>query len=871
MLIGTLAVMAGSVVKADQPSSALTNPGFEAPYTPAVSTSHGISGKATVTGEIAKGWSDNSSWAPVVVHYSEASGLDAHSGDSAQQIAIESMKDGRLQFVQPVQMKAGEAYRGSMWLRASGFVTATLSFQMTKKPYRAVSQQHIVISPEWREYSVSGMSKEGERAFFMLGIPKLGDSSATIWVDDASVKNMGDAGSEAPPREGNLLNNGSFETELSGGWGVWVREYNYLQDAIRTEFQDDRPSFDTETKVDGVQSLRIDVPDARAALVASPFVPYHFNREHTASIMLKASRPTMATFYIDGVPDSQKRIMIEKEWKRFSVSAELPYGEMTRFVLRLWPDKATTIWADAAQIEEKPEATEEYIAAWPVELGINVTRPGGIVFDGEAAPVLITTGGEPLPEGAHLSWEVHALKGENVTLPDLALPATTVEAPQSRMEYEIEPSAEGPRGMFMIRGKVVDAEGNDLSAPVEAIFARLPQPRELPAEKSFFGAHCHLTPELIEILRGTGFRWVRLHDTSNLTKWRYVEENKGEFVFQDEGIDAARAAGLQILGMLDGAPPWAMKEPRALLGNHSVYNLPDIPNAYEYWARYVDKTVEHYKGRVDYWEVWNEPWANESRFGLSSEMYADLLMYAYDAAKDANPESVIVGVNSVAHSKQGDDFTAGVLAITGLDYFDIFSVHNYNPSLYGGHPSQADKIVEKFDGYMAKYGEPKPIWDTEGGPGVTTSWYWANEDDEMMIRQQMAHLVRFDVTQMAAGIERFFYYSIYFHQSRGAKSGFPTVEHDRSIHPVMAVSAVLASLVDGATSKGYVTPQDGIEGYRFVQDDGMDISVLWSVDGSVQEYLKQKDTEVWDVLGNSLDSSTIPLSVEPIYVIRKQP
>ena len=146
MLIGVLAALAGTMVKADQPSSALTNPGFEAPYLPAVSTSHGISGKATVTGEIAKGWQDNSSWAPLVVHYSEATGLDAHSGEGAQQIAIESIKDGRLQFIQPVQMKAGEAYRGSLWLRASGFVTATLSFQRTQKPYprhRAAADRYL--------------------------------------------------------------------------------------------------------------------------------------------------------------------------------------------------------------------------------------------------------------------------------------------------------------------------------------------------------------------------------------------------------------------------------------------------------------------------------------------------------------------------------------------------------------------------------------------------------------------------------------------------------------------------------------------------------------------------------------------------------
>ncbi|MFH1496669.1 MAG: hypothetical protein ABII82_02470, partial [Verrucomicrobiota bacterium] len=295
------------------------------------------------------------------------------------------------------------------------------------------------------------------------------------------------------------------------------------------------------------------------------------------------------------------------------------------------------------------------------------------------------------------------------------------------------------------------------------------------------------------------------------------------------------------------------------------YNKPDIDDVDEYWSRYVRSTVEHYKGRVDSWEVWNEPWS-KGRFHLPSDFYAKFLTLAYNEAKRVNPECMIVGVNSVAHSSMGDAFTRGVLKITEGNFFDVFSVHNYDPGLYGGEQTTADKIVRKFDAIMADYGRVKPIWNTEGGPGETSSWYWAQGNEAQLVRRQLAQLVRFNVAQIGAGTGRFFFYNVYHHQVIHPV-GFAGLEHDRTIRPLLAGSAVLASLIDGANCEGRITPQEGLEGYRFRQDDGMVVSVLWSADGKTHSYSIPENAEVWDMLGNTVSDDAVDVAEEPIYVI----
>ena len=164
-------------------------------------------------------------------------------------------------------------------------------------------------------------------------------------------------------------------------------------------------------------------------------------------------------------------------------------------------------------------------------------------------------------------------------------------------------------GIWKLRAQVVDAAGKNLSSPVELVWMRLPHRKMVDAELSFFGLHVPFNARYFAIAKAAGAWQLRLHDTSMIAKWPFAETAPGQFEFYDDAVNLARQNGFAILGMLDGAPPWTTTSPRTE-GYYNIWNIPDKPDALAQWRNYVHIVAGHYSGRIDRWEVWNEPWAN---------------------------------------------------------------------------------------------------------------------------------------------------------------------------------------------------------------------------------------------------------------------
>ena len=69
--------------------------------------------------------------------------------------------------------------------------------------------------------------------------------------------------------------------------------------------------------------------------------------------------------------------------------------------------------------------------------------------------------------------------------------------------------------------------------------------------------------------------------------------------------------------MLDGGPAWTSVKPRATSG-YSI-TTPSTPPTLNQWKEYVQKL--DYKGKIDYWEVWNRTLGEVSPrpFGICME------------------------------------------------------------------------------------------------------------------------------------------------------------------------------------------------------------------------------------------------------------
>ncbi len=141
------------------------------------------------------------------------------------------------------------------------------------------------------------------------------------------------------------------------------------------------------------------------------------------------------------------------------------------------------------------------------------------------------------------------------------------------------------------------------------------------------------TTLVIEQIQRLGMSWVKLD-----VMWRDLEPTAGVYNFDE--LDAVVAmldqADLNILFTVWAAPGWTRS-------NAEESGPPDDFSAY---AGFMRTLAERYQGRVQAYEIWNEPnlrreW-NSTRHPISAASYAELLRLSYEAVKAGDPNALVI-------------------------------------------------------------------------------------------------------------------------------------------------------------------------------------------------------------------------------------
>lgn len=101
---------------------------------------------------------------------------------------------------------------------------------------------------------------------------------------------------------------------------------------------------------------------------------------------------------------------------------------------------------------------------------------------------------------------------------------------------------------------------------------------------------------------------LRLWDTR--TTWTDLEPERGRFDFThlDAHLAAAEQHGVtDVVLVLAGTPSWAARDPQAQGAGWLTPGSASPPRRLADWRRYVDAVVEHYRGRVNSYQIGNEP------------------------------------------------------------------------------------------------------------------------------------------------------------------------------------------------------------------------------------------------------------------------
>jgi LysM repeat protein len=287
------------------------------------------------------------------------------------------------------------------------------------------------------------------------------------------------------------------------------------------------------------------------------------------------------------------------------------------------------------------------------------------------------------------------------------------------------PPAEGQAGSIAVVPAAPAASGDTSLAPL----AR----SRLGVQGNFLLAK---QDELVDrAANGLGAGWVKQQIIWNLfepAKGTYREE---ELAVLDGFVDRANGKGLKILLSVTAAPDWA----RPTTVNHGP------PADYNDLADFMGFLAGRYRGRVQAYEVWNEPntqleWTD---FPISGTAYVNMLSLSYAAIKAKDPGAIVIsaglapasdvlapdGTVLAVDDRQylRDMYAAGV-----ANYADAIGIHPYgagnppdashnfgNPGAapsHNNHPSFFfQDNVNDYRVVQGENGDGRPLWATEFG------------------------------------------------------------------------------------------------------------------------------------------------------------
>ncbi len=206
--------------------------------------------------------------------------------------------------------------------------------------------------------------------------------------------------------------------------------------------------------------------------------------------------------------------------------------------------------------------------------------------------------------------------------------------------------------------------------------------------------------EELDAMRDAGVRWIR-----SIWRWDKIEWESGkpDYAFLDDVVERAWKRGIRFVPCLNTTPRWASTAP----AEEEEFRC--YPPDQAAWSNFVFQTVSHFKGRVKYWETWNEP--NHVYWLGPAEAFCRHHQTAYRAAKVADPLcQILLG----AFAGSGVSFLDQLLSMGIKDTFDVVSFHPY--SFQKEDVANADRSTEDVLRVLAEYGcEGRPVWFTEIG------------------------------------------------------------------------------------------------------------------------------------------------------------
>jgi hypothetical protein len=240
----------------------------------------------------------------------------------------------------------------------------------------------------------------------------------------------------------------------------------------------------------------------------------------------------------------------------------------------------------------------------------------------------------------------------------------------------------------------------------------------------------------LDLIKAAGFRYIKQeliwNDVEQPRKGMYSDRavpGKSSWVTYDRIVELARSRGIEVIFRIDTSPQWARTW---------TSKIETPPQNYGDYADFVAAVVQRYRGRVHYYQIWNEPnWAFEWGDSVADPYdYVALLKAACLRARAVDPTVVILSASLAPTIENSDRAITDVSFLQQMydagakPYFDVLSVN-----AYGLRNGPDDWRFNRQDDVnfsrpvlmreiMVRNGDSsKPIWASEiGWDALPASW-----------------------------------------------------------------------------------------------------------------------------------------------------
>jgi hypothetical protein len=367
----------------------------------------------------------------------------------------------------------------------------------------------------------------------------------------------------------------------------------------------------------------------------------------------------------------------------------------------------------------------------------------------------------------------------------------------------------------------------------------------------YFGMHIHEISKFNE-------KWdiplsaIRIWDAGVI--WPDIEPKKGKWDFTklDALVEFSTKRNLEILMTLGQTPGWASVKKNLYYpyGRDDILTSP--PDDIKDWENYVQVVGERYKGKIKYWEVWNEPDHKYFYTGSIKDL-VKLTEKANKILKSIDPENQIV-CPSVTAMPGSLVWLDSYLYQGGKNYVDIIGYHYYTlswvlPEAIRIHLASIKSIMKKY-----KITD-KPIWTTEAGI------YFDKISDKLLI----SYIARMYIIQRFYGSERFYWYAL---DNGNAPASGGLILNDRTdLNPGGKAYGVLKGWLVG--KKIVSIKYSGVLCVSEIQSESGEKSiVVWSTGIKVSYKLPDKYNKIEALDGNSViaEKGKIKVGLIPILI-----